>query len=519
VDEVALEGAPHLSHGRELIRRAQCDGCHQIGDSPRSSAPAPDLAGIASRTNPVWLFRWIKNPRDYASNARMPRFDLEDRFVDALVGYLMTFRAAAVFDTTGFPRGDAARGGNLVRLSFCISCHSINDKGGTEATDLGRVGEKLTRARLLAVVGATHETDPRTAMPQYHFSRDEVADVAAYLSRELTDPSFSAADADSALPRLGKFWHSDSERVEVGRRVFKELRCGNCHAFPGGENWIRVAPNLSRLGERQIAELPWGSTAYRRTLADYVWHKVERPHVYEATPHQLKMPSYDFTSDEARDVTIALLAQTNVPVLPDPFVVHGHAGDSLAVSGEFRELIDRYRCLSCHSVRGVGHNITYDLGVEGSRARKEWLTEYLKMPYTLRPILTVRMPIFHLSDHEVGVLADGITSSWRDAEMDSAGDFPTGPQEIEAGHRLFDTRGCIGCHQIGAQGGYVGPGFTAGTPIGRKLRPGWIVKWLENPQAIKPDVLEPRYGFSRDEARELAAYLMSLQAPNSRGSK
>jgi mono/diheme cytochrome c family protein len=231
------------------------------------------------------------------------------------------------------------------------------------------------------------------------------------------------------------------------------------------------------------------------------------------------MPGYDFTSDEARDVTIALLAQTNVPVLPDPFVVRSHASDSLAVSGEFRDLIDHYRCLSCHSVRGIGHNITYDLGVEGSRARKEWLAEYLKMPYTLRPILTVRMPIFHLSDHEVAVLADGIASSWRDAVMDSIGDVATGPREIEAGRRLFESKGCMSCHQVGAQGGYVGPGFTAGTPIGKKLRPGWIVKWLENPQAIKPDVLEPRYGFSPEEARQLTAYLMTLKSPPSGGSK
>jgi mono/diheme cytochrome c family protein len=129
------------------------------------------------------------------------------------------------------------------------------------------------------------------------------------------------------------------------------------------------------------------------------------------------------------------------------------------------------------------------------------------------------MPIFHLSDHEASVLADGIATLWRDALIDSAGEFAAGPREIEAGRRLFDGSGCMSCHQIGPNGGYVGPSFTAGTPVGEKLRAGWMVKWLENPQAIKPDVLEPRYGFSREEARELAAYLMSLHSPASGGSK
>jgi mono/diheme cytochrome c family protein len=516
-NEIRLEGAPHLSHGRELMRHADCDGCHQVGEAPRIGRPGPDLAGVASRTNPRWLFRWIKNPRDYASNARMPRYELDDRSIDALVGYLMTFRQTPPFDTTGFPRGDANRGAGLVRLSFCISCHSINDKGGTQAIDLGRVGNKLTRARLLAVVGDTHTVDPITPMPQYHFVPGEVADVAAYLREQLSDPSFDSDDADSALTRLGTFWPNDLQRVETGRRLFKELRCGNCHAFPGGESWIRVAPNLSRLAERKPAEIAWGKTRYPRTPADYVWHKVERPRVYETAPHQLKMPGYDFTPEEARDVTLAVLAQSDTRVLPDTFVVHGHAADTLALTGEFARLVARYRCLSCHSVGGVGHNISYDLGLEGSRARGDWLAAYLKLPYSIRPILTVRMPIFHLDDREAQVLAAGISSMWRDAGVDSEGAFAVEPRMVEAGRVLFDRNGCMGCHQVGSKGGYVGPGFTTGTPVGRKLRPGWMVRWLQDSRAIKPDAVEPHYRFARDEARALTAYLMSL-AGSSQGA-
>ena len=37
------------------------------------------------------------------------------------------------------------------------------------------------------------------------------------------------------------------------------------------------------------------------------------------------------------------------------------------------------------------------------------------------------------------------------------------------------------------------------------------MRWLENPQAMKPDVLEPRYGFTEAQARSLAAYLMTLR--------
>lgn len=515
LNEQDLDGAPHLSRGRALIRRSHCDGCHRIGEFAQSGRPGPDLRGIGTWTTPAWLFRWIKNPRDYASNARMPRFELEDRYVDALVGYLMTFRSQTPFDTTGYPPGDATRGSNLLRLSFCISCHSIEDKGGTGAIDLGRVGNKLGRAGLLRMLSQTHEVDPATPMPQYRFTRAQVADLAAYLGGQLVDPSFNTVDGDSALGKLGAFWVSDSERVEVGRRVFKELRCGNCHMFPGGEGWIRVAPILSRIGDKRISDIAWGRTRFPRTLPDYIWHKVETPHVYTTGPHRLKMPGYDFAPDEARDVTIALLAQADLPVLPDAFVVRSHADDSLSLGGEFGTLVSRYRCLSCHSVNGVGHNVAYDLGVEGSRVRKEWLYRYLKVPYTVRPILTLRMPVFNLTDEEARVLSDGLAESMTDARIDSAGNFAMGPGDIAAGRLLFEESGCLSCHQIGAKGGYVGPSFTSGASVREKLRPGWIVRWLESPQALKPDAVEPRYGFTRAQAQALTAYLMSL--PSQKG--
>jgi mono/diheme cytochrome c family protein len=518
VNETDLDGAPHLSHGRALIRRAQCDGCHEIGEFARNDRPGPDLHGIAGRTNPAWLFRWIKNPRDYADNARMPRFRLEDRYVDALVGYLMTFRVSGAVDTSGFPAGDSDRGKNLVRMSFCISCHTIEGKGGKDAIDLGRVGSKLNRAWLLHLVSATHAADPGSPMPQYRFTPSQVADVAAYLSGELSDASFTSPDADSGLAKLGTFWPTEAQRVETGRRVFKELRCGNCHAFPGGEQWIRVAPILSRLGEKNVSEISWGTAPFPHTLEDYVWRKVQTPRVFETAPHQLKMPTYDFTAEEARDVAIALLAQSDPQLLPDAFVVRDRSEERVNPPAEFGQLVDRYRCFSCHAVNGAGHNIAYDLGVEGSRVTKEWLCQYLKLPYTIRPILPVRMPIFNLTDEEVHTLADGIASSWRSARIDSAGDFTAGPAEVEAGRKLFAKSGCLGCHQVGSTGGYVGPGLTSGVPIARRLRPGWIVCWLENPQALKRDAVEPRYGFTEAQARALAAYLASLPGTDTGGS-
>ncbi len=45
-----------------------------------------------------------------------------------------------------------------------------------------------------------------------------------------------------------------------------------------------------------------------------------------------------------------------------------------------------------------------DLSSEGSRVHKEWLRDYFRLPYTLRPILTERMPNFYMTDDEIELL-------------------------------------------------------------------------------------------------------------------
>ena len=247
-----------------------------------------------------------------------------------------------------------------------------------------------------------------------------------------------------------------------------------------------------------------------------------QPHVYETAPHQLKMPGYDFTPDEALDVTIALLAQIDPQVLPDAFVIRGHAGDSLAVGGEFGELIERYRCLSCHSVerRRATTSPTISAWKGAGRARNG------SPPISSCPTRSGRSsPCACRSsicrDHEAQVLAEGITTivARRGASIPPAAS-PPGRARSRPGDALFESKRLHGLPPGRRTGRLRRARDSRPAPrSGKKLRPGWIVTWLENPQAIKPDVLEPRYGFSREQARELTAYLMSLSAPSQGGSK
>jgi mono/diheme cytochrome c family protein len=93
------------------------------------------------------------------------------------------------------------------------------------------------------------------------------------------------------------------------------------------------------------------------------------------------------------------------------------------------------------------------------------------------------------------------------------GEVPTDPATLARGRELFDGHGCQGCHIVGDRGGYVGPDLNGS---GLRLRPGWTVEWLLDPERWKPGTLQPDYHLTREEAEALTAYTLSLPARQAR---
>ena len=115
----------------------------------------------------------------------------------------------------------------------------------------------------------------------------------------------------------------------------------------------------------------------------------------------------------------------------------------------------------------------------------------------------------------VGVAANQIESRGRLAARVHA---LTGG-DAEAGRRAISQRPCGGCHEIpgiaGAQG-HVGPplkGFAGRLYIGgrRQNTPDNLIAWIENPHAIDPESAMPPMGIGEREARDIAAYLHTLE--------
>lgn len=523
--EVLLEGAEKLTRGKSLLKELQCINCHYTQGLSEADVfkPAPALKGLADKVNEKWLWRWLKDPKSYMPNPIMPHYEIEEKYIDALVGYLMDSKDPRINSRLTYPEGDPDRGKGTLRLAFCTACHPFNGKGGKDAPDLGKIGNKVNEKWLIQrlanphafqrqMLANPHDFQPNTPMPRYNFSEQQISDMAAYLLDEFTD--YELLEEDEALT-LPSFWKSPVERSEIGRRAYKELRCANCHGLLEETGWWRkIGPELTLMGDKPLGELNFGNSNVPRTLPDYIFEKIRDPQRYSTPTNLLKMPKYDLSNAEIRDIVLALLSANANKVTAESYRYGGADSEEYEPTGEFGRLVDKFRCFSCHSFKGRGHNTTYDLTVIGSRVGEEWLFDYLKAPYTLRPILTIRMPIFNMTDKEATILTRGFMRDMVDPEIEKALAGKLTGEMVEQGKALFEQKGCLACHQVGERGGYVGPSFTQGTLVGEKLRAGWIFRWLKNSRAMKPDVVEPNYDFSDRDASALTAYLMSFKRPD-----
>lgn len=88
----------------------------------------------------------------------------------------------------------------------------------------------------------------------------------------------------------------------------------------------------------------------------------------------------------------------------------------------------------------------------------------------------------------------------------------------DQGRQLIAAYGCGGCHTIpGVPGaaGKVGPslaGIGAQVYIAGRLNnePQNLVAWVQNPRAIDPQTAMPYLGVTEAQARDIAAYLYTL---------
>ena len=485
-----------------MFRQSQCITCHVTREDTRGNPVGgtigPDLRKVGNKVNRRWLVAFFKDPDAFYPHTKMPRFHFSDKEALDLAQY-------AIEEWVDYDLVDAEKkepnpppdsknlideGMRLYAELNCSGCHELTGgKINPPGPDLTFVGSK-----------AVHHLD---------FGEAKVP-------RTLPDFLYTKLKSPKSLKGKFRIPLGEDPAVALWKNLHPTAVFSGSDALPEGTAAERLAWILGKVQAQGILadqKLPDGSTAEQAAWLENVLNEAD-------ALNPLKMPNFALNEADAEALTVALMSLREERISSARYEVPRRRKVIFDPQDDFGALEQRYRCLSCHGIRGSGQPQACDITLEGTKVNRDWLYAFLKMPYSMRRTITIAMPIFNFPDEEARLMADYISQVFADRQVGTG--WKTGRQKADAdrGKALFDRKGCIACHQLHGKGGDVGPSFTTqvpqfpqGTWVGDKLRGEWIYQWLKDPQALVPGVLEPNLGLTDQEALDLTAYVLSLKNP------
>jgi mono/diheme cytochrome c family protein len=543
-----LEGAEQIAHGEKLFEELGCHGCHltegyeDLSKANGVSIIGPSLRRVGAKLDPAWMVRWIMNPHAIRPRTRMPNFDFNENQAVQITAFLLSdtqkgsdeWRAAHPAPTVD--PALAERGKELVGSLGCRACHALSPDEVA-----GQLGANKDIAPNLSNIAAKTDAgwiynwlrNPRgysavARMPNLRLSDEEARAITAYLvtlGQRQPGPSDLAA-------RL-----ADPANVAAGEKLVRKYGCFGCHDIPGMENESRIGVELSAFGSKTKEELFFGDrTDVPETWDDWTYNKLKTPRTYATKWIEQVMPQFDLADEDIAALRAFLASRTDAKV-PAKYVAHP-AGEDRIVAG--RRLVARYNCTGCHVIEGTGGDIRRlyadqltmappILNGEGEKVQADWLFNFVKAPYAIRPWLNLRMPTFGLSDEEANSVVQYFDSLDRVqvpfVHLEKAA---FSHDNIEAGKLLTskDYFDCFSCHQRGAQKPQGPPeGWAPDLALAHaRLNPDWVIKWLHDPQKVMPGTKMPSFfpggppdvlgGDDEAQIRALRDYVMSLGLPD-----
>lgn len=344
-----------------------------------------------------------------------------------------------------------ARTGEQVYAAECAQCHGeIGNGKGTaypfltaKPRDFTRKkyklratgsGELPTRDDLLATV--TRGIRPH-AMPAFDFLPEP--ERKAVVERVLAFSGAAGKPDPQTLP-VPPLPAATPEVLAAGQAAYETVQCGKCHQ-PNAED------------------------AQRPDLTDEAGEPVHPPHLrFEefigpdgagAIYTRLRtgmdgtsMPSFaGAVSDEDLQSMALWIKSQREPRDPLPFL--NRSRDPVIRAAQ---LVDRYRCKSCHVVNGEGGNAGPSIDLSGTKLRVEWIRAWLTDPRAHGKVFNdkyFRMPNLHLPAREVEDLTAYVLSRGQRSPRAPAPYIePIDDAKLKAGETRYRVM-CTRCHALG----------------------------------------------------------------------
>jgi mono/diheme cytochrome c family protein len=361
-----------------------CASCHAIQNAAGllvGGDLGPELTRIGTKAKPDWLRQWVRNPKAYDPETRMPHFRFDEKQLALVTGFLESktdpdFTANVHLEPATAQQ--IAHGKLLATEMGCAVCHEINGLRRPEdfAPILTSVGSRPLE-KIVFVPGMPHTLpayieakirQPRSfgsalKMPQFTLATAQVDDLVTALLAE--------TDRAMALPvrlHVAGAPLSNYEPSGPAGRLMRDLNCFSCHSINGRGG--DMAPDLS-----------WEGSAVQR---DWLFNFFKNPNTLRPALIR-RMPKFNLTDQESNTLTDYILTAYQTPAFDRDSMQPD--SDPAAIEQGRQLFYSKYACQACHIVdpkkdKGyVGPTLTQ----VGSRLSAAWIFQWLKGPQVLRP--------------------------------------------------------------------------------------------------------------------------------------
>lgn len=432
--------------GRQLFESVGCTGCHILDpDAKRDDffpqinrLHGPNLVRTGSKVTSGWLYAWIKNPRQYAPDTRMPSLRLTDQEAADITAYLMGQRDPS-YEDLSIPEIDGGVRDELV-LGYLQNTQTVEQ----------------SEASLAAMSAAQRDV---------YLGEQTIQKYGCWGCHDLSG-------FEKAKP-IGV------ELTEEGSKPLHQFDFGHVHDVPHTRHdWI-----LNKLLDPRI----WDEG--KEEVKSYgELYKMPNFGMSEREARAIVTMVMGFTKQSADASRLAGQSAAAAAVAEGrKLVTRYNCRGCHLVEGEG------------HAIRSAIADVGMlppNLAAEGARVQSDWLFEYLHDPgeVRLRPWLGVRMPTFGFSDTEVNTLVSYF------AEQEGRRPFLSSPgrpgaRELAVGEVAFNMFQCAKCHPAGPQAaasavsaGELAPSLLLARD---RLRHDWVPDWILDPQSWIPGTKMP----------------------------
>jgi len=400
------------ARGKQLVGTIGCKGCHGFAEGEFSTPLGkekdlvPNLKDIAAKAGPQWIYHWIRDPRGFSPDTRMPSLRLSDEEAGAITTYLMTLGSKAdqmpgIEEKLADP-ANIKRGESLVRRWGCFGCHDIK---GMEKES--RVGAELTTfgSKTVEELFFGNRTDVKFTWDDWTYNKLKTPRGYATERIEQLMPQFNLADEDIKALRtllggfrerkVGQRYLADQglrvQQVVEGRRLMQQYNCVGCHEIENRGGFVRkyyqenitfAPPPLN--GEGEKVQSPWFFGFLKAPVPLRPWLEIRMPTFGLSDEHTNQLVSY-FNGLSKVDIPYAYIDDRKIS--PE----HIEAAKVLVSQ-------DYFNCFSCHmqggkTPEGPKDGWAPDLAMARQRLNPNWIIKWLRDPQKVQP--GTKMPSFY----------------------------------------------------------------------------------------------------------------------------